>query len=373
MIRLAIACCLLGLAAAGVADDQARLRGLEQEIGAGEQRIERADAERRAMERALQGAETEIARLSKRRTRLAVEIAGAERELAQLDARRESTEALGRRQLQRLADDIAIAYRLGRSEPLKVLLNQQDPLAADRTMQYYGYLVGARAEQLAGYRETLVELEAVVAAAAAERSRLEVSRAELDRELRQLDATVQKRRSLVSALAEQLADERARLNKMQGEARRLQRLLDELAKRTTPPASGSFADRAGRLPWPVAGRLLNRYGTTRTGSLPWAGWMIAAREGDPVHAIHGGTVAFADYLRGHGELIILDHGGGYLTLYAHNQGLLKAVNDDVGGGEVIARAGSSGGLRESALYFEIRRAGKTLDPALWLSKRPGPG
>ena len=87
---------------------------------------------------------------------------------------------------------------------------------------------------------------------------------------------------------------------MQGEARRLQRLLDELAKRTTPPASGSFADRAGRLPWPVARRLLNRYGTTRTGSLPWAGWMIAAREGDPVHAIHGGTVAFADYLRGHG-------------------------------------------------------------------------
>lgn len=96
--------------------------------------------------------------------------------------------------------------------------------------------------------------------------------------------------------------------------------------------------------------------------------MIAAREGDAVRAVHAGTVVFADYLRGHGELIILDHGGGYLTLYAHNQSLLKSVGETVNGGDVIARAGNSGGLRESALYFEIRRGGKTLDPALWLRK-----
>lgn len=368
MTRLAIACCLLGLATAGAADDQARLRGLKQEIGAGERRIEQTDAERRALERALQTAETEIARLRRRQGQLAAEIASAERELTRLEAQRADTEAQGQRQLQRLHDDIAIAYRLGRSEPLKVLLNQEDPLAADRMMQYYGYLVAARAEQLAGLRATVAELGALTATVAAERAQLETRRTALAQELAQLDATAQQRRTLVGALAEQLADERARLHKMAEEARRLQRLLDDLARAPAAAGSGAFASQAGRLPWPAAGRLLNRYGASRASSLAWSGWMIAAREGDAVRAVHAGTVVFADYLRGHGELIILDHGGGYLTLYAHNQSLLKSVGETVNGGDVIARAGNSGGLRESALYFEIRRGGKTLDPALWLRK-----
>jgi len=368
VIRLAIACCLLGLAAAGAADDQARLRDLKQEIGAGERRIEQTDAKRQALERALQTAETEIARLRRRHGELAAEIASAARALTRLETRRARTEAQGQRQLQRLHDDIAIAYRLGRSEPLKVLLNQEDPLAADRMMQYYGYLAAARAEQLAGLRETMAELGALTATVAAERAQLETRRMTLARELGQLDTTAQQRRTLVSALAEQLADERARLHKMAGEARRLERLLDDLARAPAPAGSGAFASQAGRLPWPAAGRLLNRYGATRASSLPWSGWMIAAREGDAVRAVHAGTVVFADYLRGHGELIILDHGGGYLTLYAHNQSLLKAVGETVNAGDVIARAGNSGGLRESALYFEIRRGGKTLDPALWLRK-----
>lgn len=371
MIRLTIACCLVGLAtAAGAVNDQDRLRGLQREIGAGERRVERTETEHRKLERALQDAEQEIAGLRKRRPQLAAEVAGAERELTQLHARRDDLLALRQRQLQRIGDDIAIAYRVGRSEPLKVLLNQEDPLAADRTLQYYGYLVSARTEQLEGYRQTLAELDAIAAAAAAERARLDASRAELERELQQLDATVQKRRGLASALAEQLADERSRLNKMQVEARRLERLLADLAARPVAPGSGSFAGREGGLPWPVAGRLLNRYGASRASSLPWSGWMIATRQGDPVHAVHAGTVAFADYLRGHGELIILDHGGGYLTLYAHNQELLKTAGARVESGELIAYAGNSGGLRESALYFEIRRAGKPLDPALWLSRRP---
>ncbi len=368
MIRLAIACCLLGFAAAGAADDQIRLRDLKQEIGAGERRIEQADAERRALERALQAAETAIARLRKRHGRLAAEIAAAERDLARLDTRRAHTAVLGQRQLRRLGDDIAVAYRLGQSEPLKVLLNQEDPLAADRMMQYYGYLVAARAAQLVSYRETLAELGALTATIAAERAQLEARRTALERDLRQLDATVQQRRTLVSALAEQLADERAQLQKMRDEAGRLQRLLDDLARKPATADSGAFASQAGRLPWPIAGTPLNRYGASRASSLPWSGWMIAAREGDPVRAVYAGTVVFADYLRGHGELIILDHGGGFLTLYAHNQALLKAVGEAVNGGDVIARAGNSGGLRESALYFEIRRGGKTLDPALWLRK-----
>lgn len=97
--------------------------------------------------------------------------------------------------------------------------------------------------------------------------------------------------------------------------------------------------------------------------------MIEVQEGSEVHAIHAGTVVFADYLRGHGQLIIVDHGGGYLSLYSHNQALLKNTGTRVQGDEVIARAGASGGLERSALYFEIRQGGKTLDPAVWLRKR----
>lgn len=386
MNRRALAICGLGICGlsialgAGAADDTgSRLRELQQAIVAGERRAEQTGAARREQERALQREEIALAELRKREAQLAADIAAAKRHLQQIESRRTDVEATRQRQLRRLADDVAVAYRLGHSEPFKVLLNQEDPLAAERMLRYYGYFAAARGEQLAGYREAAAELKALEAAAAAERSRLHANQEQLANEQARMRAGVQKRQQLVAALAVQLGDERVRLRQQHAEAKRLQRLLDELASApASPPAAsppvgagkGPFARRAGQLPWPVNGQLLHRYGASRADTLRWNGWLLAVAEGAPVHAVHAGTVVFADYLRGYGQLIILDHGHDYLTLYAHNQQLLKLAGNPVTGGEAVARAGNSGGQRDSALYFEIRRGGKPLDPAHWLRSQP---
>lgn len=369
MIRAAAACCLLGLAFTALADDEAaRLRDLQHEIGAGERRVEEAEAQRQSLERELQKAETEVAALRQRGERLGAQIDASERQLRALAARRAELEATRRRQLQELADDIAVAYRLGRSEPFKILLNLENPQTARRMMRYYGYLTEARARQLAEYRQAGVELAELTEAADIENTRLQANRKDLARDRQRQAAALEKRRELLAALSDRLADERLRVRKLRTEARRLERVLEDLANRSAVSGAGPFAGQAGQLPWPVAGNLLHRYGDSRASSLRWSGWMIAAPEGDPVRAVHAGTVVFADYLRGHGQLIIVDHGDGYLTLYAHNQILLKATGNRVDGGEIIARVGSSGGLNQSALYFEVRRGGKTLDPGRWLRK-----
>lgn len=370
MKRVALAWCLASLAAgAGAGDDAGKLQKLRGEIGAHEQRVQQTDAQRAALERQLQQAETSLAELHERHTRLAQRVAAGETELSALGQQRAALQQTATQQLQRLAADAAVAYRLGRSEPLKMLLNMEEPQQAHRMMAYYGRFIAARAGQLTRYQTSLQELDAATAAIAARQSLLEADRVALSDVMRQQQTQQAGRREAMAGLARDLNDERQRLTQLKIEERRLRDVLDQLARGTNPDTDGPFAKQAGKLPWPVNGKPLNRFGASRASALPWTGWMIEVQEGSEVRAIHAGTVVFANYLRGHGQLIIVDHGGGYLSLYAHNQALLKDTGAQVQGGEVIARAGSSGGLEHSALYFEIRHAGKTLDPAAWLRKR----
>ncbi len=371
MIRALI--CLLSLAAAAIAaaDTAERLRDLQREIGASERRIDATQAARRDLGLELANTEKALAKLQRESKELRRQIAHTERQLQELQTRRDQLAKTRHRQLQHLADDVAIAYRLGGGEPVKVLLNLEDPLAAQRMLRYYGYLTQARATQLQSYRRTDAELGALAAEVDAEQARLRGHQTALAKAGEQHRAALATRRELLAALDARLSDEQLRVQKLRTEARDLQSLLDKLARDdpTPAPTTGPFAGQAGRLPWPVAGQLLHRYGESRAGSLRWSGWLIAAGEGDPVRAVHAGTVVFADYLRGHGQLIIVDHGGGYLTLYAHNQTLLKTAGSRINGGEILARAGSSGGLNRNALYFEIRKGSKTLDPGRWLHKK----
>lgn len=130
----------------------------------------------------------------------------------------------------------------------------------------------------------------------------------------------------------------------------------------------SFTQRKGSMPWPAQGKLLNRFGDTRQGSVSWDGVRIQAAPGAEVQAIHGGRVMYADWLRGQGMLMVLDHGNGYMSLYAHNDQLLREPGEWVQAGDSIARVGNSGGEKESALYFEIRQNGQPVNPLPWLGK-----
>ena len=129
----------------------------------------------------------------------------------------------------------------------------------------------------------------------------------------------------------------------------------------------SFASSKGQMLWPLKGSLLEKYGNQRTRDIRWEGWLIKATLGSSVKAIHQGRVVFSNYLRGFGLLIIIDHSDGYMSLYAHNQELLRNTGDWVQRGEEISKAGNTGGLPETAVYFEIRKDGQTVNPKEWLS------
>lgn len=132
--------------------------------------------------------------------------------------------------------------------------------------------------------------------------------------------------------------------------------------------SQSFAQRKGKMPWPVRGKMVTRFGDPRKGSVTWDGLRIQAANGSEVRAVHGGRVMYADSLRGMGLLVVLDHGDGYMSLYAHNDVLLHTAGDWVNPGDAVARAGNSGGEKESGLYFEIRQNGQPVNPLPWLAK-----
>ena len=184
------------------------------------------------------------------------------------------------------------------------------------------------------------------------------------------------RRELVAKLTAELQDQGRQLARLQSDERELNALIKGLEQALADipvehPQQMQFAALRGRLPWPASGRIVSRFGTPRLGGLFWDGVMISAPEGREVRAVHHGRVAFADWLRGLGLLMIVDHGDGYMTLYGHNQSLFKEVGDWVEADEAIALVGSSGGRERAGVYFGVRFKGRPVDPAKWCRRMAG--
>ena len=175
------------------------------------------------------------------------------------------------------------------------------------------------------------------------------------------------RRQTIARINSQLEQDQRQLDTLIQDRERLNRLLTELQAITLPepPPVQPFAELKGQLAMPIEGAPLNRFGAVRNADLHWRGWLIPAEQGEPVRAVHGGRVIFADWLRGQGLLLVVDHGDGWLSLYAQNHSLLRAVGDWVSAGEMLSRAGASGGSEVSGLYFEIRYQGEPVDPDDW--------
>jgi septal ring factor EnvC (AmiA/AmiB activator) len=181
-------------------------------------------------------------------------------------------------------------------------------------------------------------------------------------------------------ISRQIAARRRELSALQKDEQRLTRLAEKLARMLRPapavpransaePTSGAFVQFKGRLPLPVQGELLNRFGSQRVeGGLTWKGLFYRAAAGQPVRAVAAGQVVFADWLRGFGNLLIIDHGEGFMSLYGNAEALLQRVGGQVSAGEVVAQAGDTGGLGQTGLYFELRHQGRAFDPLGWLTK-----
>ncbi|MEJ0086052.1 MAG: peptidoglycan DD-metalloendopeptidase family protein [Pseudomonadota bacterium] len=367
--------CLLGAATA--ADDpnpakaEAELKAVRSQIDKVREEMERDAGKRTQLsrdleesERAVGGARGELSKLQRERaahTARRTELAGARRtEESALSKDREA-----------LAGQIRAAHMIGQEEPLKLLLNQRDPAQTGRVLVYYQYFGRARASQIAAINSHLSDLATLDAQLAAEEERLAALEEQRKGELSKLQSARERRgRALVSldAEAKNRAKELERLKDQQGGleklVRELRRALERIDKFPTD-SKDAFAKLRGKLAWPVAGKLAASFGQTRAGGVKWDGVLVTGAQGTPVRAIYHGRVVYADWLSGLGLLTIIDHGDGYLSLYGHNERLFKEVGERVTAGDTIATLGDTGGRANPALYFEIRKGGRPIDPRPW--------
>ncbi|VAX05618.1 Murein hydrolase activator EnvC [hydrothermal vent metagenome] len=275
-----------------------------------------------------------------------------------------------------LSRQIRASYAMGRQDRIKILLNQQNPATVSRVMTYYDYFNRARAEQLTLLKQLMVEIQETEAEATQETARLKKLQSH---ELQQQDLLKQARQTrykVIKSLAAEISLKGAELGGLKKDEQQLQSLMQRLQQElvsvpTENVVAKPFKALKGRLPWPSKGLLTTRFGTPKGAGLTWDGVVIAGQEGQEVKAVHHGRVAFADWLRGFGLLLIIDHGDGYMTLYGHNQSLFKETGDWVAPGDIVALVGSSGGRPKAGVYFSIRKQGKPVNPKFWCKKPNG--
>lgn len=354
----------------------ARLEALRERIQTIENRLDRSRAEESRLSRSLREVET---RLSQTRRELAATQARLGRQQSRLQELQDKQARLDRelgRHSEGLEQYLRTAFMLGRQESIKLVLNQEDPQRLGRTLTYYRYLARDRAEAITQARQALEALAAVERDIRTQLASLEATREQRAGQQQALERQQAERSGLLARLREEIQTDQGRLARMEQDEQRLQQLLEDLRRALADVQEldrhqRPFKTLRSELPWPVAGRLTNRFGQAREQQgLRWRGVFIASEAAQPVRAIARGRVAYADWLRGFGLLIIVDHGDGYMSLYGHNQALFREPGDWVEDGEVLARVGDTGGALETGLYFELRHEGKPIDPLKWCAGEP---
>jgi murein hydrolase activator len=373
VISVILALLLASSTLAGEQEDRIKLKTISQDIAKLQQSIKGSSKQQDSLNKALRKAELASADINLKINSLETTLKSLNTELTQLHHEQTTLEASRKSQQAMISKQVAAAYHLGSEEPIKLLLNQENPDKISRTLKYYDYFLRARGEKLSRYRETLTSLNNVETSISDRQLALSTTRDALKQEHQNLTERQQVRRDVLAQLNKQLSRSKQTLNKLNTERSRLESVLkslqESIAKLSLPETEQPFVGQKGRLSWPVSGRLSKYFGAHRNASITWNGWLLNAAEGSPVNTIHHGRVIFSNYLRGHGLLMIIDHGDGYMSLYAHNQVLLKETGEWVLTGETIAKVGNSGGREKHALYFEIRHNGKPTNPKHWLKKK----
>jgi septal ring factor EnvC (AmiA/AmiB activator) len=405
-LAAALAACLALAASAWAREKPAPSAASEEDLRQLRGRIERLEKELAQVEEsrgeaadALKASEKAVSEAN----RLLFNLSNAHRALT---AQLAELSAKGERARQEIAGQQALAERLlrvqyeqGGQDRLRLLLEGRDLATISRHLAYFGYVQRARAEALATLKRGAEEVALLEAEAREKREALAENQAAQARESQQLEKERAERALVLKRLAGQVAKGKREIGRLKRDEERLTRLVQEIAqalaaneakkarereaekaasvRRGTPVeqiADASLSARAfpslkGRLKLPVKGELMNRYGSPREeGGTVWRGLFIRTAVGELVRAVADGRVVYADWLRGFGNLLILDHGGGYMSLYGYNEGLLRRGGDGVKGGDAVAQVGASGGAEESGLYFELRHDGKPFDPLRWVAR-----
>ncbi|MDH5356209.1 MAG: peptidoglycan DD-metalloendopeptidase family protein [Gammaproteobacteria bacterium] len=274
-----------------------------------------------------------------------------------------------------LAEQVYTAYTLGKQEKIKLLFSQRNTEHFQRNLIFYQYFSNARANLIDNVQQSINEILTTESRISLASQALDKNYQTLKSQKVSLKEDSKKRKNIISSLDQQLKKQGGHLKKLVDDANELQNLLDSieqiLVDEPEPELEHrAFADMRGKLAWPVKGKLRQFYGKLKPLSdLRWQGVVIEAPTGRHVKAVSHGRVAFADWLRGLGNLIIIDHGNSYLSLYGHNESLFKTAGEWVEPGDIISSVGSSGGQESPGLYFEIRKKGKPQNPTKWCKSR----
>ncbi len=353
-----------------------RIEALQKELVSNEEsRSEAADA--------LRESEQAISNASRKLTELTQEQHAANNILSHLQTQSRQVKGNIEMQQLQLGDLLYRQYIGGQQEYFRLLLNQQDPNQIARELHYYSYITRARAEDINTLRANLEQLDVLTRESRNKSLEIAAIQAEQARQKKHLEQEKAEHKKLLTRISLQVEQQRREISKLKRDEERLSRLVERIGrlltqKKRTEPLSNSrlpdastdgnpFAALKGRLSLPVRGELTNRFGSPRSGgSMTWKGLLIRSPNGEEVKAIAGGRVVFADWLRGFGNLMIVDHGGSYMSLYGNNEILYKQVGDTIRSGDTIATVGNSGGNADSGLYFELRHQGKPFDPLSWV-------
>jgi septal ring factor EnvC (AmiA/AmiB activator) len=353
---------------------EADLRRLAERIQRVQQQVQRDEVEKNRLNRELRDAERSVSKARSELSRLRGQRAERSAIRRHLEEEKVAREAERARTEAELARQLRAAYFMGRNEPLKLLLNQRSPAEFSRNLAYYGYLGRLRTQQMALIAEDIAKIEelgAEIAAEDAELARLEAAQQE---QVSELDKARRQRGTVLASLEKEAGGRTASLRRLRQEREQLERTIERLRReaRTLPyDPDLPFAQSRGRLNWPVAGKITRNYGATITTDSRSTGIDIDTTDGAPVRAIHEGRVMYADWHPGRGQLVIVDHGGEYWSIYAHLGELYVETGRKVAGGDTIGTAGDSGGRPRPGLYFELLR-NKPIDPRPWFRSAAPP-
>ncbi|CAA0350243.1 peptidase M23 [Alteromonas marina] len=356
----------------GANSQKEKLAELQAELRARQQVLENNRASAQELENVLKASELEIAKVAKALSSTRQSLKNIEQEQAKLEEEQEGLKTAIRKQQSLLSSQLKSAFMAGHYDYAKMLFYQDDARTFERVITYYQYVAKARQKEIESFRGNVARLEEVNAELSEKALSLAALKDEQEGQRAVLITRQDDRKATLKKINKTIASENQRIASLQADEKALKgaieaaRIAAERAARAAEFSMNGLAKLKGKLPAPVKGRIRHLFGSRRQGQVSWKGIVIDGAEGDPVNSIAPGKVLYADWLRGFGLVAIVDHGEGYMSVYGHNQALLKQAGDDVRQGERIALVGRSGGQEYPNLYFEIRHKGKALNPKPWL-------
>lgn len=385
-LRSALLCiCLMAGIGGAYASQQDELENLRKRIANLQQELEKTSESKSEAADALRESERAISNSNRKLAELAQQQHAANHTLAQLQQQARQLERDIQGQQVSLGKMLYQQYLGGKQEYLRLLLNNHDPNQVAREIRYYEYIAHSRAAWLNTLRNNLAQLNTVTTQAKQKSAEIAALREEQKSQKQTLEKDKRTHLQVLGKIALQLKRQRREIGRLQRDENHLAQLVEKLSRMLAQPKSkgifsndnlpdnrfdGSpFEQLKGKLALPVKGEVSGKFGSARPDStVLWKGLFLRAAANQPVKAVAAGRVVFADWLRGFGNLLIIDHGKGYMSLYGNNETLYKQVGDVLRGGDTIAAVGNSGGNEDSGLYFELRHEGKPLDPMRWVAR-----